>query len=145
MIALNPFLLLIAATAFCVPARGVFGRSLSTELQSTTTVDTPIPTFTPTSSAELSLSILPSAYETPETQPMTMVDTTVHMFTSMFSAELISNHPTIYQQDLLYPSLQDSAMGYVSTGQPHIGRHLPERKHAAVFQHVRRQDFRSRP
>ena len=31
----NPFLLLIAATAFCVSARGILGRSLSTELQST--------------------------------------------------------------------------------------------------------------
>jgi hypothetical protein len=47
MKALNPFLLLIAATAFCVSARGVLGRSLSTELQSTTMVTTFVPTPTP--------------------------------------------------------------------------------------------------
>jgi hypothetical protein len=59
---INPFLLLIAATAFCVSARGVLGRSLSTELQST-----------------------PSAYETPSLQSTTMEYATVSMSTTMVS------------------------------------------------------------
>ena len=62
MKALNPLLLLIAATAFCVSADDPIARSLSAALQSTSTVDTPV--ATPTSSSQLIPTICPSTNET---------------------------------------------------------------------------------
>lgn len=124
----NPFLLLIAATAFCVAAHENIARALSAALQSrlvqqppksTTMVSTTVPRLTtmvnptaptPTSSVELIPTIQSSAsYETPSLQSTTLVSTTVPQLTTMVNPTAPTTTASASLIPTILPSTTDTS------------------------------------